>query len=44
MILEASGIDFLARIVCHVEDVEVLDRSLFFAGHLIFVGFERGAW
>ena len=38
---ETLDINLFARIVAHIEQIEVRNRALFLAWHLIFVGFKR---
>ncbi len=40
LVLEFRGVDFLAAIVRHIKDIEVLNRRFFFTGHLVLVCFE----
>ena len=42
LVLEAARGDLAARVVVHVEEIEMVDRSLGLARHLVFICFECG--
>ena len=42
LILKALGCNLLARVIVHIEDVEMLHGSLLLARHMILVGLQCG--